>query len=340
MALLTLSSCAMMTQEEPDCNPYYKVRFIFERNLLFHDAFSSQVEDIDLYVFDEEGQLVWQGHEEGEALATVGYMMDLPLPPGKYELIAWGHKKQAGAKGFLLAGGDTPLSPSDLRTSMERRYEGEDAISDSPLHALYHGRLSTVDLPDKWGTHVVTLPLTKDTNTIRVMLVHLSGKEIKSEDFSFAITDMNGDLDYDNTILDDEWIRYSPYTIENGVARTDVPEVTASGAPAEQPGLHPVNAVTEVHSLIAGFSTSRLQTCRRPVLTVTRNSDGEKVIDIPILDYFLMVKGEYGYPMKDDEYLDRQDNYSMTFFMNEDGSWYKAVIDILSWRLVRQTTHL
>ena len=53
-----------------------------------------------------------------------------------------------------------------------------------------------------------------------------------------------------------------------------------------------------------------------------------------------MVKGEYNRAMDDDEYFDRQDEYNMTLFMHDDGSWYKAVIDILQWRVVRQSSDL
>ncbi|MDE5807422.1 MAG: FimB/Mfa2 family fimbrial subunit, partial [Muribaculaceae bacterium] len=72
IALVSLSSCGMMTEEEPDCNPYYKVRFIFEKNMLFIDAFRTQVGEVDLYAFDSAGNLVWKGHEEGDALAEEG----------------------------------------------------------------------------------------------------------------------------------------------------------------------------------------------------------------------------------------------------------------------------
>lgn len=324
VTLLLCASCSMMTEEEPDCNPYFKVKFIFDRNMLYADAFSSQVEEVDLYIFNSDGNLVWKGHEEGAALKDEEYMMDLPVSPGKYRMLAWCRKRHENASDFILDETSSLLRPEDYKMRLDRRYDGSTAHSSTDLHALFHGSLTNVELPDSWGTHVVKMPLTKNTNTLRIMLVHLSGKEIKEGDFDFKITDSNGYLDHDNTILDDEPVEYRPWIKQEGLAQTVLPVNNES------------RATTQVHSLMAEMTTSRLQTCRQPMLTVTRKTDNENVINIPLLDYLMKVKGEYHKKMTDDEYLDRQDEYTMTFFMNEDGSWYKAVMDILSWRVVLQ----
>lgn len=340
VSLVALTSCGMMTEEEPDCNPYYKVRFRFDMNMLYADAFSSQVGEVDLYVFDTNGKLVWKGHEEGEALAKEGYLMDLPVAPGTYDFVAWCHNRHEDAVGFNLAGGDNPLSFEHLKMKMTRDYDGTQAHSTSDLHALFHGKLSKVELPDTWGTHVVTIPLTKDTNTIRITLVHLSGKEIKKGDFGIKIVDNNGHLDHDNTILDDEHVEYRPWAVNEGIANTVIPNTSNIGGNSITPIPEGTKAVSPIYSLTAEMTTSRLQTCQNPSLVITRSSDGEKVVEIPIIDYFMMVKGQYNRRMTDNEYLDRQDEYNMTFFMNEDSSWFANVIDILSWRVVRQATDL
>jgi hypothetical protein len=38
--------------------------------------------------------------------------------------------------------------------------------------------------------------------------------------------------------------------------------------------------------------------------------------------------------MPNQEYLDRQDEYTMTFFLDEDGDWLSASIIVNSWRVV------
>lgn len=323
--LLAMPSCSMMTEREPDCVTEYKVRFRFDMNMLYADAFSTQVDEVSLYVFTPDGKLVWTGHEQGEALAQEGYMMTLPLPAGTYEMVAWCGKEHPEAKKFALTRSEQPSAPHHLGMFMPREYDGDVAHSTTDLHDLYHGRLADVLLPDSYGTHIVTMPLVKDTNSVRIMLVHLSGKPISQNDFDVKITDCAGNLGHDNAILEDEDVEYRAWITHESIS--DVVPPTAADSRS---------AVSALHSFSAEMTTSRLQTCNTPMLTVTRRADGEKIINIPILDYFLLIRREHYRNMSDDEYLDRQDDYSMTFFLNEDDSWYKQVIDILSWRIVLQ----
>ncbi|MDE6559736.1 MAG: FimB/Mfa2 family fimbrial subunit, partial [Muribaculaceae bacterium] len=46
-------------------------------------------------------------------------------------------------------------------------------------------------------------------------------------------------------------------------------------------------------------------------LSITRTTDGEEIVNIPLVDYLLLVRNYYG-NMPDQEYLDRQDDYSIT----------------------------
>ena len=44
--------------------------------------------------------------------------------------------------------------------------------------------------------------------------------------------------------------------------------------------------------------------------------------------------------MSDQEYLDRQDEYNMTFFLDENNRWLATTIIINSWRVVLNPTDL
>lgn len=71
------------------------------------------------------------------------------------------------------------------------------------------------------------------------------------------------------------------------------------------------------------------------MLVVHRNTDNEDIIRINLLKYLLMVKGEYNRPMTDQEYLDRNDLYTLMFFISPDKSWYIAGgVYINGWRVV------
>ena len=74
-------------------------------------------------------------------------------------------------------------------------------------------------------------------------------------------------------------------------------------------------------------------TDHRPILTIS-NKAGETVLSIPLIDYCLLVKGNYNRNMSDQEYLDRQDEYNMTFFLDENDRWVNSTIYINSWKVV------
>ena len=74
---------------EGDCDPRYKVRFVFDKNLSFADAFSHEVNAVTLYIVEpESGRIIWSKSESGESVKAEGYMMDVDVEPGTYRLIA------------------------------------------------------------------------------------------------------------------------------------------------------------------------------------------------------------------------------------------------------------
>jgi len=87
------------------------------------------------------------------------------------------------------------------------------------------------------------------------------------------------------------------------------------------------------------LTVGRLVVENNPVLTIT-NDKGEKVLSIPLIDYALLVKGHYNRDMDNQEYLDRQDEYNMTFFLDENNRWMDAYIFINSWKVILNHTTL
>ena len=75
------------------------------------------------------------------------------------------------------------------------------------------------------------------------------------------------------------------------------------------------------------------------ILKVIDLLEDKVVLSIPLIDYALLVKGNYNKAMSNQDYLDRQDEYTMTFFLDE-GEWVSSVIYINSWRVVLNNTEL
>ena len=333
LAAVMLASCdGMIYDEEGDCDPHYKVRFVYDRNLKYTDAFAAEVDEVTLYIVDTDGNIVWQKHEAGDELKTGSYQMDVEgLAPGTYSLIAWcgsGHKTD-------FATPDDATKHTHLQATLGGRTPHDagwdfagSAVRDD-FRDLYHGKLMDVTFPDSQGTHVFDVHLTKDTNDVHVVLQHLSGDPVDENKFLFTIEEENGLMDWDNTILPDEPLRYYAHTVTNGYAGVDVPDYKGDGEGGDS------RAITAVSCAVADFQISRITREKRCFVRIYRRDDHGLVAAIPIADYAIMTKGQHK-KLSDEDYLDYRDDYSLVLFLDDNGRWLKTQIYINSWHLVLQ----
>lgn len=339
-----LVSCDRFVYDyEGDCSVSYRLRFRYDRNLKWADAFANEVKSVNLYAFDENGILVWQKAEKGSALESAEYAMTLDLPAGSYRLIAWcGLENEGGKSSFSVPEMTEGVSRmEELQCSLKRRRTAVQASDDNGgsgaggahseemLDFLFHGMLE-VDLPsdEEGGSYEYTMFLTKDTNHVRIILQHLSAQDVNPEDFTFRIEDDNGRMAHDNELLEDEDIVYHAWQTRSGTAGIISDGVTVNCATAIADIT--VARMTEGHS-------------GKMMLTID-NRNGETVARVPVIDYALLAKDyyeeAYGHEMSDQEFLDREDEYEMTFFLDRNGLWISSHILIHSWRVVLNNVDL
>lgn len=326
LALLAVvfASCedSFVYDDEGDCSVHYRIKFKYDRNMKFADAFSKEVSSVALYVFDESGVLVHVGNESGIALADENYAMPVELAPGKYEMLAWCGVGEG--ESFEVPQAQIGVTTiEELTCRMNRTAEDGYGKVDKDLAPLFHGRMDLV-LSDEPGIHTETMSLTKNTNVVRVVLQQLSGEDFDLDLFSFEIQDYNGHMAHDNSLLQDELIVYKPWSIQTGNADINADiyndEVT--------------RASSSVGVAVAEMTVGRLLDAANPILVVRNMEKGDVVLSIPLVDYALLVKGNYNKAMSNQEYLDRQDEYNMTFFLDEAGRWISSSIVVNSWRVV------
>jgi len=330
-----MTSCdGAIYDDEGDCSVTYRLAFRYDKNMNWADAFAHEVESVHLYAFDLDGLLVGAQTESGEALKAAGYTMPLDLPAGDYRLVAWCGLEPAGdrVKAFTVPAvrvGETRIE--ELQCRLERGYDEAGAYSSRKLNSLFHGMLE-VNLPvnDDGGEYTYTMELTKDTNHVRIILQHLSGKEVDPADFTFRIEEANGLMNYDNTLLGNETITYRPYHTGSGTAGLGIDDYPEKGGRAQSAA---PRAITSVSVAIADLAIARLVEDCQTILTV-ETSDGETAARIPLTDYALLLKSGYDEEMSDQEYLDRQDEYALTFFLDENRYWIRTSIIINSWKIV------
>ena len=336
LSLLALSAGVLTAcddaiyDDEGNCTPVYKVNFRYDYNMKFADAFASEVKTVSLYAFDASGKFVKSFNGSVAAMAANGYQMDVDLAPGQYKLVAWG-----GLNDGMNSYNVPTLSPGDPITALTNTLKRDENAVVKEIDQLYHG-MADVTFPDQEGVHSVTVPLVKDSNRIKIILQSLSGTILNVEDFKFYITSEDGKMNYDNSLMPDEVLTYQPYFMQSGSAEV----ITRAEEEGETQQLGLVMAELNTARLVKDWQT-------RTWLHIT-NAEGKNIITVPLIDMFLLIKGKYGQNMSDQEFLDRQDDYNMTFFLYDSYSgegepeheWMSSEIIINKWKVVLQDADL
>ncbi len=310
LAILALSSCERIFEDLDPCPHGVSLRFVYDYNMEFANAFPTQVDCLTLYIYDDEDNYVDTKIVTGAELQDEDYRMKLDLPEGKYHFVAYG--------GMACEKSSFTVNASTRRTELRTRLDADClSLPDRQLlHDMFWGELS-METAESYSEG--TVKMMKNTNGIRIVLQQVAGGVVKAEDFDFEITDDNTLFNYDNDLLPVADVTYTPWV--KGQAQT--------GASVIVPGVAP----EPVEVAYAELSTSRLMTKNSPRLIVKRHEDGETVIDIPLNKYLLLMKSDR-YKMGDQEYLDRESRWTLFFFLkNNDGNdiWMKTCIVVNDW---------
>lgn len=64
---------------------------------------------------------------------------------------------------------------------------------------------------------------------------------------------------------------------------------------------------------------------------IRRKSDGKEVVNIPLNNYLLLLRSDLYAEMDAQEFLDRESEWSMIFFLDSDQTWLRTYIKINDW---------
>lgn len=177
----------------------------------------------------------------------------------------------------------------------------------------------------------------KDTNNIQVILQELSSNNpVDYNDYEYYIVYDNFVLDAKNRYISqnagEHTSTYEPYAYDNVVMGT----VDASG---REGSLVDIDEAKPVQVACAEFSTSRLfvdhfESAKLIVKAKNNlNDDGtpKTIISLPLIKYLTATRGfGQGWIRSDQEYLDRQSNWTLYFFLQYD-RWVSATIAVNDW---------
>ena len=292
---LIMTSCDSFNEDLPECRLF--VKFKYDYNMEFADAFHSQVDKVELYVFDKDGKFLFKQTEEGSTLGTGSYLMEVKLPVGQYQFMAWAGAHDSYDITSLQAG---VSSIADLKLQLKRE---ETLIIDKELEPLWYGEINNVDFTGTTDqTEVINL--IKDTNKVRFVFQGSNedswGVDVNA--YTYEIIESNGYLAHDNSLLGDDNLSFRPYHIEQ--------KNLAAG--------------------IVELNTMRFLENRNARFVVTEKATGKKVFNINLTDFLVMTKIE-GHNMSAQEYLDRESEYKIVFFFADNDPWLVLQININGW---------
>ncbi len=322
------SGCSRLHEDMQPCPWGIRLKVYYDYNMKFADALPAEVKHVSVYTFDPvTGHLLDQVNVPVGNVREHEFDVNLDhLPPGRYSFLIWCYGESSEFFTVNPTRAETPLHKQ--HSCLIRQEDDRPGHQSNDIGSLYHGQLENIDCTAENTVYTLEAPLVKNTNTVRLVLQHLSGEFLDPAKFDITIESDNGHMDHDNTLIEDNFRVYHPWAIESGMTGMGQPEGDAT------------RTITSVSALVAEMTIGRIIPETGVRLRVRNVENGEEIINIPFVDYALLVKGNYNRPMSDQEYLDRQDEYNLVFFLDNNLRWMNQYIYINSWRIVLQNTDL
>ncbi|MDE7347139.1 MAG: FimB/Mfa2 family fimbrial subunit [Muribaculaceae bacterium] len=308
--VLSFSSCDRLHEDLQPCPQGVRLRFVYNYNMEFANAFPSQVDCLTVLFYDSDGNYVTtKTNMTASDLSDENWRMTVDLAPGNYSIIAYGGMECTESSFSFTA------QPSTIRMDQLQVELNPECLTDPDerhLHDLFYGNLEVTVEQSDTEYKDYTLYMMKDTNNLRVLLQQVDGTPIDEADFDFKVVDDNTLMAWNNAVVKTRSVDYLTWARGN-----------------ESPGELPDNG-KEATVAWAEMSFPRLVTTNSPRLVITRKEDGHNVVDIPLNNYLLLMKGQTYANMPDQEFLDRKSRWNLFFFLRG-GTWLSVEIVVDDW---------
>lgn len=318
-----LPGCNMVYEDLEPCPRGIRLRLYYDYNMKYADALPVEMKNVSVYVFDPvTGAAVDQLHVPVGEVKEREFEINLDhLPVGRYDFLIWGYGDSK--EHFTVKPDKNAEDLLEHHTCLMSEDDDNPGHQSSDIGRLFHGKLENADCTKDDEIVTYEVPLVKDTNVVRLVLQHISGEYLDPSKFDITLESDNGHMDHNNDLIDGHNRIYHPWEVNSGT--TDMGHYVEDA-----------RAITSASALVAEHTIGRIVKDKGVKLRVRNAETGTDIINIPFVDYALLVKGNYNKPMSDQEYLDRQDEYNMVFFLDDGLRWIDQYIYINSWRLVLQ----
>lgn len=308
-----LVSCSWVRDDRDDCPEGFWLQLHYTYNILDVEAAPEYVNDAFVYVYDDTGNYVKRIDVSHDVLTANDYKVRVDgLPEGDYQFVVW---SGIGNSQYAVSG--DMLTMADFRLSLAG---AGGSSSDSQLVSLFHGYHPAVHYDDAYALYDVEL--TKNTNQLACLVVSLSKDAVMSlDDYTMKVVAANSVMDARNELPQVAATTYEPF--EQDVVTIDDPDYG------------------QLHGLRFNIMTLRLTTSRDSRIVFEKKSSGQTLFNISFPEYVGMIGSLYttlGRPLSVQEYLDRQDLFTIVFYLSEDLDRLLQ-LSVNNWRL-RANYHL
>ena len=301
-----MTSCTWVKDDTGDCPYGFWLNLHYTYNILDVEAAPRYVTDTHVYVYDVGGNYVKRIFVTQEALTAGNYRVRIEgLPEGDYQFVVW---SGIGNSQYAVSGDTQALS--DFRLSLS----GTGTSCDEELAPLFHGYHEAVHYDDSYASYDVQLM--KNTNQLVCLIVPVTEQTtVNPDDYDLRIVAANGTVDAYNRIATDVATTYEPFAKDH-----------TTFLDAEY---------GELHGLKFNITTLRLMNDVDTRIILVKKSTGQTVFNLSFPEYMGMV-GSYftnlGRQIPLQEYLDRQDFYTIVFYLSGDLDQL-IQLAVNSWRL-------
>ena len=307
LLVLVLTSC--MKDDVTDCD--VKIRFSYTYNMKNANAFSEEVTEVGIWIFDEEQRMVDHYSAQKQYWNNEDCLSIPHLHKGNYTFVAMARSGDADGEfsDYEISKLSEGMPLDSLWAKLQRSERGNNACR---LNAFLIG---TQEVAITGQAQHLTISMMKCTNTLRVLLMPVDeGENLTDDQLDFSIEGKNGWLTYDGSTYREDRLIYRPYyqaTLrENGGTRGTVRQV-----------------------VVAELSTSRILYEQEPRLIVRHKESGVEIMNINLAWLLsLQAIGEHQAEWSSQEYLDRQDEYALTFIVSGQ-TWLQSRIIVNGWVL-------
>lgn len=310
VALMTLGlvSCEYIHEDLKPCDHY--LHFTYTHNMKFADAFQHELvcqeeaKTAELFIFDGDGKFLSSQSLPTETLQE--NRIRLNLDPGKYKLLAWAGLNDTDYTWTKPAAGES----MDEWLMSVRQDKG---VVARELSGLFQGTLE-LTIPSGGETDT-EFPLVKNTNKIRLALIDAnSGTGLQADDFTILATTHNGDLNAQNQPVADEAVLWKPY-----LQQVETVADTEGG--------------TAMQAVVAELNTMRLMDGSQTSLQLSHKGEEAPFLQVDLTDFLLLTQME-SHDLDAQEYLDRQDEYTIVVYLDiVDGKAHCLEIIVNDWTI-------